>query len=289
MKCELCHIKEAQTAIQREGDEELYVCDECAKRERLSRKQHTHQTHKISGLPPGIEMSVTQISGEDIEGDDVPPFVGALMNAFQDMVSDMEKSRKEASSQAKNNNRLIEFPTERIDSDYQMRGMIHLEGLHLMGGLESAKQALKRIGVELRGVDVEGLNDAGHAFRIFYSCDLNDAKQAISGLLNDEANARKSLVEELPRVFEDAICRALAIAKSCRLLTPCELFDVLSPLRLASIADKLDGITFQEIEAMIDESDLSDKEGKLSDEERDRIDGMRADEINQRFEEVEYK
>ena len=42
MKCELCHQKDAETAIQLEKDgeeQELYVCRECANRERVRRQK----------------------------------------------------------------------------------------------------------------------------------------------------------------------------------------------------------------------------------------------------------
>ena len=66
MKCELCHKTDAQTAITRgEGDaaEELYVCNECAKAERQRRQKKSLRTRKVSGLPPGVSMSITEISG----------------------------------------------------------------------------------------------------------------------------------------------------------------------------------------------------------------------------------
>ena len=48
----------------------------------------------------------------------------------------------------------------------------------------------------------------------------------------------------------------------------------------------LDGITLKEIESMMAEIDLSSKEDKVDQVERDRIDGLRADAMNSRFEDV---
>jgi hypothetical protein len=90
----------------------------------------------------------------------------------------------------------------------------------------------------------------------------------------------------MPRVFGDALCRALAILKNCRLLSPGELFDLLSPLRLAALEKMLDGIKFSEIEKIQNGVDLTGEEDRLEPQERDRRDAERADEMNRRFEEV---
>ena len=108
----------------------------------------------------------------------------------------------------------------------------------------------------------------------------------MEALLAQERNARIRLVEEMPRVFGDAVCRALAVLKNCRLLSPGELFDLLSPLRLAAIEKMLDGITLADIEKMLSGIDLSSGEDRESAQERDRIDAERADEMNGRFEDV---
>ena len=64
MKCELCHNADAETAIVRgEGDaaEELYVCRACATAERQRRQKKSQRTRKVTGLPPGMSMSITEI------------------------------------------------------------------------------------------------------------------------------------------------------------------------------------------------------------------------------------
>ncbi len=65
-----------------------------------------------------------------------------------------------------------------------------------------------------------------------------------------------------------------------------ECFDLLSPLRLAAREELLDGIGLDEIERRLAESDLSGSEDKLEQEERDKLDAERADEMNRRFEDV---
>jgi protein-arginine kinase len=101
--------------------------------------------------------------------------------------------------------------------------------------------------------------------------------------VRQECNARIRLFEDMPRVFGDSLCRALAILKNCRLLSPGELYDLISPLRLAAIEGMLDGVTSAELEAMAESLDLTNYEDRLSQEERDRVDAGRADEMNRRF------
>lgn len=288
MKCELCQKADAETAIVRgEGEEaeELYVCHACAKAERQRRQKKSQRTRKVTGLPPGVSMSITEIpAGEESDGEP-PPIVGAIMNAFQDMVSDLEKIGKKVESK-KGEPEYHDFPLSRIDANYRIGGRIHLEGLHLIGELDAVKRAIRALRMDLVGVDADGVRDTGHVYSLRYSGSSEQAKRVVEDLLREERNARVRLFEEMPRVFGDSLCRALAIMKNCRLLSSGEFFDLLSPLRLAAKEDMLDGIRLAEIERMLLEADLSNSEDKLEQAERDRIDAERADEMNLRFEEV---
>ena len=295
MKCELCHQADAETAIVRgEGDEaeELYVCQACAKAERQRRQKKSQRTRKVTGLPPGMSMSITQISRtpdgevseEQVDGEDAPPFIGAIMNAFQDMVSDIEKAHQQ--SKAEKAPDYHDFPSSRVDAAYRIGNRLHLEGLHLIGELDAVKRAIRALKMELVGVCADGVNETGHVYTLKYSGSSEQAKRVIEDLLREERNARVRLFEELPRVVGDSLCRALAIMKNCRLLSPGEYFDLLSPLRLAAKEEMLDGITSDEIERMLVEVDLTSSEDKLEQPERDKVDAERADEMNKRFEDV---
>ena len=94
------------------------------------------------------------------------------------------------------------------------------------------------------------------------------------------------LFEELPRVFGDSLCRALAVMKNCRLLSFAEMFDLLSPMRLAAKEKMLDGVTLSDIEKMMRDADLSSAEDRLDQDSRDKADSERADAMNRRFEDV---
>ena len=70
MKCEICHKADAEKAIRRgEGDDadELYVCEACAKAERQRRQKKSLRTRKVTGLPPGMSLSVTEVSSSGDE------------------------------------------------------------------------------------------------------------------------------------------------------------------------------------------------------------------------------
>lgn len=285
MKCELCHQQDAEAAIQiaKDGvEEELYVCHACAKKARLSRQKKSQRTRKAGGgLPPGVSISV---SGNAGDGEPPPQVIEAIMNAVTGMVSGMERASRER--RPRQEPEMHELPCERTEEAYRIGDGLHLEGLHLIGELEATQRAMRALRMQLVGVDADGVRDTGHVYRLRYTGSAERAKRVAEDLLAQERNARVRLFEEMPRVFGDSLCRALAILKNCRLLSPGELFDLLSPLRLAALEHMLDGISLEEINTMLLSIDLSSKEEKETVQERDRIDAERADEMNQRFEDV---
>lgn len=284
MKCELCQKADAETAILREenGEEqELYVCHACAAAARKQKQKKSQRTRKITGLPPGVSLSITGVTGE---GEEPPPIIEAIMDAMNGMVSDLQKAEEE--KRKRKEPERVEFPCARVEAPYRIGAALHLEGLHLIGELEAVQRALRALDVQLVGIDADGVKATGHVFRIRYSGPAERMRRIVADLLREERNARVRLFEEMPRVFGDSLCRALAILKNCRLLSPGELFDLLSPLRLAALEKMLDGIDLATIEALLAAQDLGSKEDKLEISERDRLDAVRADDMNRLFEDV---
>lgn len=282
MKCEICGKNDAQTAINVTdgGDErELYVCNACAGAERKKRQKKSQRTRKITDLPPGMSITVSGAAGEA-----PPPLIGAILEAVGGMVGDLEKAARKNRKERKAD--FVKLPLSRVKKEYRIASSLHLEGLHLIGELEAVQRAVKALGMRLTGVDVDGVKSTGHVYQIEYDGTLERAKRFVGDLLEQERNARVRLFEEMPRVFGDSLCRALAILKNCRLLSQGELFDLLSPLRLAALENMLDGIDLDTIEKMLASIDLSGREERLPGEERDKIDAARADEINAVFEDV---
>jgi hypothetical protein len=278
MKCELCHKAEAQTAIMLEKDgaepEELYVCRQCAAGERLKRQKQSQRTRKIAGTPPGMSITVTG-AGEP------PPFIGAIIDAVNGMVNDFGKPGNGAPERKRD--KMHDLPLDEVPAVCRYRGRLHLEALHLIGELEPVDRAVRALKMELRGVTADGVRNSGHAFVLSYTGPADRARRVLDDIVRQECNARIRLFEDMPRVFGDSLCRALAILKTCRLLSPGELYDLISPLRLAAIEGMLDGVTSAELEAMAESLDLTNYEDRLSQEERDRVDAGRADEMNRRF------
>ena len=282
MKCELCHAADAKKAIRRKenGEEsELYVCEACAAKERTRRQKKAQRTRK--GSAP--DLSVT-LNGEELENP--PPFIGAIIDAFHGMVSELEgrMDRGEGEKEAAKP-KYRSCAIGRVDAAYLTHGMIHLEGLFLIGELESTKRAMSALGCRLKGAVGATPSEPGHAYELQYLGSPEDSKRILAALLKQERNARVRLAESIPRVFSDAICRSLAILKNCRLLAGAELFDLLSPLRLAAYERMLDGITLKRIEKMMNEVELVQPKD-LDIDELDRIDAERADRVNRVFEDV---
>ena len=168
--------------------------------------------------------------------------------------------------------------------------VMHLEGLHLLGELEPCMRGLEAMRMMAQGIDVAGIRQAGHIYRVMNSVTLGEREErlversvnAVATLVEQELNARTRLVEELPRVFSDAVCRALAILKSARLLSPAEALDLLSPVRLAASMGFLSGITSAEADRMMRGFPIFEPEDPDVNR-RDEADGKLADRINRRF------
>ena len=285
MKCEICHNHDAQTAVNVEADgelKELYVCNECARRERVGRQNKSQRTRKAkSGESSGGEEAPAETENGQID-----PILEAFVNAVSGLASDIERACRESASQAQDVRKLGPAKGRKARDAFHVRGRLHLEGLNLIGEMEAVHRAMRALGMKLEGIDADGIRDTGHAYLIAYTGSEDRARRVEAELLEQERNARVRLFEEMPRVFADSLCRALAILKNCRLLTPGELFDLLSPLRLAAYEEMLDGINVKEIDTLMDKMDLSSAEDNVSIPERDNIDAERADQVNKRFVEV---
>ena len=180
----------------------------------------------------------------------------------------------------------------------EISALLHLEGLHLIGDLDPVLNALYGLRMRCAGCDGDGLRNAAHLFRITNASMLGIEERDIvsrtgrilSDLVQQETNARIRLVEEMPRVFEDAISRSIAILKSCRLLSELEFLDIISPLRIAAELEFLDNFTREEALALTrSRINLPQSPAPTSFEEqkeKDRRDAVLADKVNRRFKSV---
>ena len=179
----------------------------------------------------------------------------------------------------------------------EISALFHLEGLHLIGDLDPALNALEGLRLSASGCCGDGLRNAAHMLRVTNIHHLGIDERSLAervqrvfmDLVHQETNARIRLVEELPRVFEDSIARALAVLRSCRLLSELELLDIISPLRLAANLGLLDHFSRDEAnEMMMKRIDIPmpSQDTYQDQKEKDRRDAILADRMNKRFRNV---
>lgn len=177
-------------------------------------------------------------------------------------------------------------------------GEFHLEGLHLIGDLPAVLAGIAAVRFVANGVAVDGINQAAHAFAVtnlatlgIVEDDLVDrAGRLFNALVEQELLARRALVYDTPRILLDAISRSLALLRNARLLAPGEVYDMLSPLLLATSMGFMDGISRQEIvdlmDRQLDTPELPPPETVEDDRIRDARDSATADWFNDRFADV---
>ena len=172
--------------------------------------------------------------------------------------------------------------------------MVHLEGLNLLGDLKYVLAGLDAVRIEYWGFEADTIRDTAHIYRLENRFSLGLSADALvrrvsavyQGLVRQELNARLHLVEEASRVLADSIARSLAVLRAARLLSPWELADILSPIRLAASMGFIDGIDKEEIDnftlAQFDEppDSLDTREQERA---RDKRDAKLADRMNKRF------
>ena len=302
MKCEICGKNEAGTAIPGPGggeDSELYVCEECARAEKLKRQKKSQRTRKQGGLPPGGSISVSgfgpaveppnAITGEPAAADGAKDESGQPPRQRKSQKrGEKRRGREDGGGDGENADReYFDIPISDVDPDYVMRDGLQLEALHLTGELGEMLDAAERAGVRFEGLSAEGLDEVGHVYYPKHSGDEKKARRILRQVLMRELSARNALRDEMSRTYEDALCRALAILKNARYISPGEYVDLLSPLRLGAIDGLLDGIGRDEIEREIGEASLDEGEPQEQfSESYDEIDGSVADSANSRFEDV---
>ena len=282
MKCEICHKADASQAIvRREGDDEseLYVCAGCAAKEHVRRQNKSHRTRKGAAGDANVSITVGGISSDG----EPPAFLGAILDAMNGMVSEIS-GLKSGGKKAKEEKYRV-FSCAKVDSKFRIRGLLHLEGLSLIGDLEAVHRAARALHCRLVAVAEEGKSDPAHAYSVEHLCSADCVSRLVSSIVEQERVARVHLLEQYPRVLGDALCRALAILKNCRMVSALELFDLLSPLRLAAIEDLIEGIDHRSIERMMTKLDLT-VASSADPDECDRIDADRADRVNDSFRDV---
>ncbi|MBQ9940482.1 MAG: ATP--guanido phosphotransferase [Clostridia bacterium] len=116
--------------------------------------------------------------------------------------------------------------------------MVHLPGLAKSDGLESLVTSLSGLGYTVRGMYGEGSNTGGFIYQISNMRSMGkteneiiqDLKKITEKIVDSEHKARKNIHEKYPIRTEDKILRSHAIAKSAKILSEKEFFDILTDL-----------------------------------------------------------
>jgi protein-arginine kinase len=157
------------------------------------------------------------------------------------------------------------------------------------------QRALRALRMEIVGTSVDGITNVGHTFTLRYTNERTQAVRVVKMLNRIEYGARAQLIKMPTPVLGDSVLRAIAVLKNCRMLAAAECFDLLSPIRIAAMCHFLEGITIEEVDALMakawnevvdlvkrGEKDLSEEEANA----RDREDMVRAEVANKSFERV---
>lgn len=253
---------------------ELYVCRGCADRLKETPSADSHSEPEV----PSATLSITRIGGD---GQPPPPFVEALMEAVGGLFGHGRKDREPDKNAGV---RFRALPNELPEgSPFRMRKGLHLEALNLTGYLDCVRRACRALHIELRGINADGINEAGHVYTLRYRGGTERARRFAAEIVRQESLARDRLQQSIPLVFLDSVARSIAVLRNCRLLSSAEAFDMLSPLRLAALAGIVDGIKLGQIENAMARADLSSSQENLDGEECDRLDAERAAEYNRMF------
>jgi len=119
--------------------------------------------------------------------------------------------------------------------------MVHLPSVSLTGHINTMIDALRKIGLTVRGIYGEGSEAVGNLYQISNQTTLGDTEQEILDKLNKiiyqivtrERNTRKYLMDKKGIEIEDKVYRSFGILKNCRLITSKEALTHLSNVKLA--------------------------------------------------------
>lgn len=305
MKCELCRKNKAETALTIEKDgkeEELYVCKKCAAKEKAKGSGGDEEQKSSSGIR--VTMSnITPNGDQDPAMDEVATQLMSAVDALFEHIGDsikkgvpleqaLAKVPRELSPRGAFNSTAHQegrhFSVDDMPGEFVVKDSLQLEGLFQTLELEDVIAKCHEFGVNLVPYEIDNFDAAGHVYEVRFMNKSKEVADIVNDVCDREERARARLLKESPRIFMDTVCRALAILKNCRLLGRGELFDLLSPLRIAAIKGLTECISPKKITELMERIDLlEDDTLRLLPEELNREDANRADRINELFKNVE--
>ena len=189
---------------------------------------------------------------------------------------------------------LTACPTN-LGTGIRVSAMLHLPGLVLAEQINPIIQAVNKLGLAVRGLYGEGTEALGNIFQVSNQMTLGETEiviverleKVLSQIIENEENARQTLLEKKPKVVFNHIGRAYGILANAHSISSKETMNLLSLLKLGvdmslfpgaerSLVDEL----FLTTQPAHLQKQLSDK---LSAEERDLL---RADMVRERLKNV---
>lgn len=164
-----------------------------------------------------------------------------------------------------------------------MRGsvMLHLPALVTLQAIDRVLAAIAKLSFTTRGLYGEGTQAMGNFFQISNQISLGPSEgeiiESINGLIRQiieqENQARETLISKNKPLLEDRINRSLGILKSARIITSQETIELLSMVRLGcdlGMINNIDRRRVNELFIITQPAHLQKIEGKkLSSQERD--------------------
>lgn len=164
-----------------------------------------------------------------------------------------------------------------------MRGsvMLHLPALVTLQAIDRVMAAIAKLSFTTRGLYGEGTQAMGNFFQISNQISLGPSEgeiiESINGLIRQiieqENQARETLLSKNKPLLEDRINRSLGILKSARIITSQETIELLSMVRLGcdlEMVKDIDRRRINELFIITQPAHLQKIEGKrLSSQERD--------------------
>lgn len=170
--------------------------------------------------------------------------------------------------------------------------MVHLPCLTMTGNINALIEALRKVGLTVRGMYGEGTKGLGNLYQISNQITLGDTEEEIINKLNrlihqvvsKERKTREYLKEKKGINLEDAVYRSYGILKNSRLMTSKEAMKHLSNVKLGYDLELIENPKVTDIfKLMVDIKPATiqmNTNKDLSNEERDKI---RAEIIRERL------
>jgi len=118
--------------------------------------------------------------------------------------------------------------------------MLHLPAMTITGYIMGLMDALRRIGLTIRGIYGEGTEAVGHLYQVSNQLTLGETETEIikkidevaNEIRNREQNTRNFLLENKKLEIEDKVYRALGILQNARMISSNEAMEQISIVKL---------------------------------------------------------